>query len=122
MALINEKGILSFKGEVTKGISKAGNEWARQTIVVDCLGYKDAPFKIALTASLRELSSIEELTIGDPVEFAFMVSAREWEGKWYNNVDLYSIRKAGETAPKAEAKPTPAPAPEAEEPKDDLPF
>lgn len=118
MALINEKGILSHKGEIKRGVSASGNEWARQTIVVSCKGYQDKEYKIALDVSLRELSSVEELQIGEPVEFSFAVSAREWQYKWFNNVDLYSIRKMA-----SEGKAQPAKVAPVEIEKDeDLPF
>jgi hypothetical protein len=29
--------------------------------------------------------------IGDKVEISYQVTAREWNGKWYNNVDLYKV-------------------------------
>ena len=39
MAIIKEKGTLAVKCDVQTGVSAAGNNWARQTIVVDIEGY-----------------------------------------------------------------------------------
>lgn len=92
MAIL-EKGKLYIKGEVKTGTSKAGNPWANQQIVIEVYGFNNTIKRVALTTNKTEnLETIEKLPIGTEVEFQYSVSAREWNGKWYADVDLISIK------------------------------
>ena len=91
MATIREKGTIAFMGEVQSGMSQNGNPWYRQTIVVDVAGFNGSYRKVALQASGNLVQDLEGATIGDKVEISYQVTAREWNGKWYNNVDLYKV-------------------------------
>lgn len=91
MATIKETGRLAYKGEVENGMAKSCNAWYRQTIVVDVEGYKGSYRKVALQAFGNMVGEIEKMQIGERVEVTYQVTAREWSGKWYNNVDLYNI-------------------------------
>lgn len=98
MAIIKEKGTLAVKCDVQTGVSAAGNNWARQTIVVDVEGYNGTYRKLALQASGPQVSEISKLNVGGKVEVSYQVTAREYQGKWYNSVDLFKIESL-ETAP-----------------------
>ena len=88
---IKEKGTIAFLSEVQSGMSKSGNPWYRQTIVVDVAGYNGSFRKVALQASGNLVQDLEGAMIGDKVDISYQVTAREWNGKWYNNVDLYKV-------------------------------
>ena len=77
--------------EVQSGMSQNGNPWYRQTIVVDVAGFNGSYRKVALQASGNLVQDLEGAMIGDKVEISYQVTAREWNGKWYNNVDLYKV-------------------------------
>lgn len=91
MAIIKEKGTITFMSEVQSGVAQSGNPWYRQTIVVDVAGYNGSFRKVALQASGNLVQDLEGAMIGDKVEISYQVTAREWNGKWYNNVDLYKV-------------------------------
>lgn len=91
MATIKERGTIAVLGEVQRGTSQSGNLWYRQTIVVDVAGFNGSYRKVALQASGNIVGDLENAQIGDKVEVSYQVTAREWNGKWYNNVDLYKI-------------------------------
>ena len=91
MAIIKEKGTITFMSDVQSGMSQNGNPWYRQTIVVDVAGFNGSYRKVALQASGNLVQDLEGATIGDKVEISYQVTAREWNGKWYNNVDLYKV-------------------------------
>ena len=91
MAIIKEKGTIAFLSEVQSGVSQSGNPWYRQTIVVDVAGYNGSFRKVALQASGNVVGDLETANIGDKVEISYQVTAREYNGKWYNNVDLYKV-------------------------------
>ena len=105
MALNYVKGIISHKGEVESGTSQNGYDWARQTIVVDVASFNNTFSKIALVAQNDRVTELEQYQIGDRVEIGYSVTAREWQGKWYNNVDLINIKSL------EAADPAPSPAP-----------
>ena len=108
MALNRVKGIISHMGEIQQGTSQNGYDWARQIIVLDVASFNGTFSKIALTAQNQRVDDLQEFQIGDRVEVGYSVTAREWEGKWFNNVDLISINFLDEVA---QAAPTPTPEP-----------
>ena len=126
MALNYTKGTISHMSEVTSGTSKNGYDWARQTILIDIPGYQGSITKLSLQASNEMVDELNNYNVGDKVEVGWSIYAREWNGKWYNNVDLVNIKSLGVQAD----APAPAPAPAVEpypancfEPQsDDLPF
>lgn len=82
--------------EVQSGMSQSGNPWYRQTIVVDVAGYNGSFRKIALQASGNVVGDLEQMQIGSKVEISYQVTAREYNGRWYNNVDLYKVESLAE--------------------------
>lgn len=106
MALNYVKGIISQFGQVESGTTQNGNSWSRQVVVLDVAGFGNTYSKIALTAQNQRVEELQNYQIGDRVEVGYSVTAREWNGKWFNNVDLVNINFMEEVAPVA-----PAPAP-----------
>lgn len=103
MALNYVKGTISHMGEVQQGTSQNGYGWARQVIVLDVAFFNGTFSKIALTAQNQRVDELAGYQIGDRVEVGYSVTAREWDGKWFNNVDLVNIKFLDETAPSAPA-------------------
>ena len=108
MAFVKERGTIAVMSEVQSGTSQSGNTWSRQTIVVDVVGYNGNYRKVMLQASGNVVADLETMMVGDKVEITYQVTAREWNGKWYNNVDLYKIESAEESQPVAAPAPAPA--------------
>ena len=127
MALNYTKGTISHMSEVTSGTSKNGYDWARQTILIDIPGYQGSITKLSLQASNEMVDELNNYNVGDKVEVGWAIYAREWNGKWYNNVDLVNIKSLGVQADAPAPTPTPRslnniPAEELEPKSDDLPF
>lgn len=110
MALNRVKGIISHMGEIQQGTSQNGYDWARQIIVLDVASFNGTFSKIALTAQNQRVDDLMNYQIGDRVEVGYSVTAREWDGKWFNNVDLISINFLDEVASAAPAPRQVAPA------------
>ena len=91
MAIVKERGTITFMSEVQSGVAQSGNPWYRQTIVVDVAGFNGSYRKVALQASGNIVGDLENAQIGDKVEVSYQVTAREYQGRWYNNVDLYKV-------------------------------
>ena len=79
------------------------------------------------------VDELNNYNVGDKVEVGWSIYAREWNGKWYNNVDLVNIKSQDqqtEQRPERSSRPAPAAAPqtgniaawELEPQADDLPF
>ena len=74
--------------------------------VIDVASFNGSFTKIALTAQNQRVNELAEYNIGDRVEIGYSVTAREYQGKWFNNVDLVNIKPDGESAPAAPATST----------------
>ena len=127
MALYYSKGTISHMSEIASGTSTSGREWARMTIMIDIPGYQGSISKLSFQVGTDRISDVQEFKVGDKVEIGWSIYAREYNGRWYNNVDLVNI-KSQEVQAEAPA-PTPAPrslnnipAAELEPHEEDLPF
>ena len=122
MALYYTKGTISHMSEVTTGTSKNGRKWARMSIMLDIPGFQGSITKVIFQVGTDRVDNVLEYEVGDKVEIGWSIYAREWNDKWYNNVDLVNIKSAD--AQKSIPFPAEEPAPTAElEPQEgDLPF
>ena len=102
------------------------------TIVLEIPGFQGSVTKQAFQVSGDSVKDVLLHNIGDLVEVSWIMYAREWNGKWYNNVDLVKIKYQDDAQP-APAPQHAAPAQAAPQPKlfesldpadnpDDLPF
>lgn len=96
MATIKEKGRIVHKGEIQSGTSQSGNGWARQTIVVEVEGFNGTYRKVALQCGTQQVMDIQSMPESTKVEVSYQVTAREYNGRWYNNVDLFRIEAVAE--------------------------
>lgn len=132
MALFYQKGTISDFSEVQSGTTQSGKEWQRMTLILDTSGFQGAIYKMVFQVSGDHVKDVLLFNRGDKVEIGFSMYAREWNGKWYNNVDLVKISYQ-EQPQYQDADPgkivggeqIPAPqeaAPAEEDPSNDLPF
>ena len=107
MAIYQSRGRISDMSEVQSGTSKNGYEWQRMTITLEISGFQGSVFKQVFQVSGNDVNDVCLYNIGDRVEISWSMYAREWNGRWYNNVDLVKIKSLDEQ--KQEEKPAPAP-------------
>ena len=98
MALFYQKGTISDFSEVQSGTTQSGKEWQRMTLILDTPGFQGAVYKMVFQVSGDHVKDVLLFNRGDKVEIGFSMYAREWNGKWYNNVDLYKIESTEEKA------------------------
>ena len=111
---------LTIKGKIVNilekesGTSKAGKEWNKQSFVIDTGAEWNPEVCFSLFGD-EKIAMLENFAEGQDVDVAFNLSSREFNGKYYHNIDAWKIDLVGEvaTAPKNDSAP-------AEE--DDLPF
>ncbi len=134
------EGTLRRKMDMQSGMSARG-AWAKQEFILE---FPDGNFtsQACFTAwgqdKVQELAKYPE---GSRVKVSFNLKSREYNGRWYNDLQIWRIAPAGEAqpapqAPAASYAPAPqpaapaypqAPAPSLEDmpadnPADDLPF
>lgn len=76
--------------DVEEGTSKAGKPWKKQSFVIDT-GAQYNPevcFGVFGDEKVDMLSSFHE---GQDVEVKFNISSREFNGKYYHNIDAWNI-------------------------------
>ena len=118
------EGTIRRKLDVQSGMSARGN-WAKQEFVLE---FPDGNFtsQACFTAwgqdKVAELAKYQE---GDRVKVSFNLKSREFNGRWYNDLQIWRIAPAVAGAPApAAAQPVAAPAdlPQAPAPTlDDMP-
>ena len=80
------------------GTSKNGNEWKKQSLLVTQL---DNDFNDELMIDMWN-DSIKEVEEGTAYEFDIIVKSKEWNGKYYTNVNCksaYSIHSTNDEHP-----------------------
>ena len=133
------EGTLAQKLPVQSGNSARG-PWAKQEFILE---FPDGNFtaKACFTAWGQEkVQDLAKYQVGDKVKVSFNLKSREYNGRWYNDLQIWKIAPAGAQPaapaqqPAPQAKPAPqaaawqqAPAPTledmpAEDGGEDLPF
>ncbi len=119
---------LSIKGRVSQilkpegGVSKGGREWSKREFVIDT--EEQFSRKVCFTLFGDKTTLINSITVGEMVEVSFNLESREFNGKWYTNINAWKIDKP-ETTPQSGQIPEYSIddiPPEPEEEAGDLPF
>lgn len=109
---------LKVKGSITKilkveiGTSKAGKEWKKQGFVINTGSEYNPEVCFSLFGD-DKVNMLKNYGEGQEVEVAFNVSSREFNGKYYHNLDAWKINAIGPGAPAIDNTPAGY---------DDLPF
>ena len=120
---------LQIKGKIQQilkpesGVSRAGKEWKKQEFVIET--EEQFPRKVCFTLFNDKVSLIDGLSAGEEVDVAFNLESREFNGKWYHNINAWKIEKPAEAnmpepPPEFSAQDIP-PEPEDDQ-SNDLPF
>ena len=103
-------GKLIKKFDIESGISKAGKEWHKQSILLE----QNAEFnkEVVISAFGDKIQKLKNLQEGDNLKVLCNIYSREYNGRYFHNIDGYWFAKA-----EAEAE-----AEKIENDNDDLPF
>lgn len=120
------KGKLIRILNVDSGVARSGNPWKKQEFVVET--HDQFPRKICFTLFNDKVSLLSGLAEGNELEVSFDVESREYNNRWYHNLNAWKVEQVGEKeAVKEEFPPfdpddfPPAPPVEGDD-VDDLPF
>ena len=113
--LIKEKGTIKVLMDEQKGVGKTGNEWTAREFVIEVSddGYTSA---VHFKAFNRDADALRDAKIGDTVEGTYKPTAREYNGRWYDENRLLGVNNVTATSAPAKADPQPKAI------DDDLPF
>ncbi len=120
---------LSVKGKIEQilkpesGVSRAGKEWNKQEFVIET--DEQFPRKVCFTLFGDKTSLISGFAPGTEVEVSFNLESREYNGKYFHNINAWKIDKAGgENLPEPPPgfSPNDVPPPSEEDMATDLPF
>jgi hypothetical protein len=131
------EGTLRQKLGAQSGTSARGT-WSKQEFIVE---FPDGNFtsQACFTAwGQDKVAELDKYQVGDRIKVSFNLKSREFNGRWYNDLQIWRIAPAGQAQPAAAAPayapaapqaPAPmAPAPTLDDmpadsgPEDDLPF
>jgi len=99
------EGTLAQKLPVQSGNSARG-PWAKQEFILE---YPDGNFtaKACFTAwGQDKVQDLGKYQVGDKVKVSFNLKSREYNGRWYNDLQIWKIAPAG-AQPAAPAQPAP---------------
>ncbi len=107
---LSVKGILKEVLTVEAGTSKAGKEWQKQNFVIDN-GQQYNPEVCFQVFGEDKIKMLSKFAVGQNIEVLFNISSREFNGKYYHNIDAWAINEVKQDTNN-----------KASEESDDLPF
>ena len=108
------EGTLAQKLPVQSGSSTRG-PWAKQEFILE---YPDGNFTAKacfLAWGQEKVQDLGKYQVGDKVKVSFNLKSREYNGRWYNDLQIWKIAPAG-AQPAAPAQPAPQARPAAQAP------
>lgn len=92
------EGTLRQKLGVQSGTSARG-QWAKQEFILE---FPDGNFtaQACFTAwGQDKVAELDKYQVGDKIKVSFNLKAREYNGRWYNDLQIWRISPAGAAAP-----------------------
>ena len=111
------KGKLSRKLNIESGVSKAGKEWKKQSFLLDTGSQYNPEICFQLFGE-EKIEILNHHSEGDKVEVSFNLSSKEYNGRYFHNIDAWRIENISESNKEEDPPEFNAPATE----EDDLPF
>lgn len=90
MSTLIIRGTVKEKLTVETGTTKAGKEWKKQNFVLDTGAQYNPEICFQLFGD-DKLDMLDSFAEGQEVNVKFNVSSREFNGKYYHNIDAYHI-------------------------------
>tara|TARA_R100001594_G_scaffold102225_2_gene136793 strand:+ start:127 stop:438 length:312 start_codon:yes stop_codon:yes gene_type:complete len=85
-------GKLIKKFDIESGISKAGKEWNKQSILIE----QNAEYnkEVVISAFGDKIEKLKNLQEGDNLKVLCNIYSREYNGRYFHNIDGYWFAKA----------------------------
>ena len=99
-------GKLSRKLSIESGTSKAGNEWKKQTFLLDTGSQYNPEICFQLFGE-DKIELLNHYNEGEQVQVSFNLSSKEYNGRYFHNIDAWKIEKSNENNDNDEIQNTP---------------
>ena len=83
--------------QVESGVSRAGKEWQKQEFVVET--EDQFPRKVCFTLFNDKISLLNGIQEGEEVDVSFSIESRDFNGKWYHNINAWKVEMATTNPP-----------------------
>lgn len=83
-------GVIKAILPVQSGTSKSGNVWQKADFVIEEEG-GNYPNSMVITAFGERVEKLNTVRVGDRVTARFDTQAREYNGRYFNNITLYDF-------------------------------
>lgn len=87
------------------GTSKAGNAWQKRNFVIETPG--QYPKKVCMQLFGDKVNDCPN--VGEEVKVSFDIDSREYNGRWYTQLNAFKVERPQPAAPAYPTPPTPAP-------------
>lgn len=98
-------GVIKAILPVQSGTSKSGNVWQKADFLIEEEG-GNYPNSMVITAFGDRVEKLNTLRVGDRVTARFDTQAREYNGRYFNNITLYDFAQPQQPQ-QAQAQPQP---------------
>ena len=88
-------GTLIKKYERETGVSKTGKTWEKQSILVEQAG-TDYNKEVVISFFGDKIKNLKDIEEGTDINVSVNLSSREFNGKYYHNIDGWFIAKLGQ--------------------------
>ena len=82
------------------GVSKTGNEWKMQEYVLET--HEQFPKKLCFNVFGADKIAQFNIQAGDELPVSFDINAREYNGRWYNDIRAWRVERGAAPATAAE--------------------
>lgn len=96
---MNVKGVVIHILKEETGVSKAGKEWRKRGFVIETAD--QYPKTICFDTFGEKTSLIDPLSEGQEVDVHFNLESREYNGKYFHNINAWKIEAGASTATQA---------------------
>tara|TARA_R110001592_G_C12930110_1_gene729366 strand:+ start:447 stop:761 length:315 start_codon:yes stop_codon:yes gene_type:complete len=92
---MNVIGKITKKLDIESGISKSGKEWNKQSVIIEQTG-TEYNKQVVISFFGDKIKNLRDIEVGSEVNVSINLSSREYNGKYYHNIDGWFIAKLGE--------------------------
>lgn len=94
--MYKEKGKITFISDEQTGLSKAGKEWNKVEFAIQTF---DEKYPKLICFTLMKQDQLEGHKVGGDVEVTFSVDSREYNGKYFHNINAISLSRPSTDLP-----------------------
>lgn len=85
---MNFKGVIRHLADVNQGLTKAGNQWKKRTIVIE---QYDVQHPQSIVVDVWDDDALRDWKVGQKVEVHLSFRYSEFGGRYYNDVRAWKI-------------------------------